>query len=139
MITKPEFLNNLIGRQVFIDKIISWSLKSIPCELLTSDTIILLPNISSPAYIDRANTIGYSPENIKTSYDRCNYTNLKLFNEHITKSVIFLTNNQCLVSDYLLDKSGDNSPITIIHNNCDEYSEILKWFDDMLNKSDVRL
>lgn len=131
MSTKKEFLNNLVGNQIYITKIISWSLASVPDDLLTSDTMVLLPSISSDAYINRAITIGYPPENIMKSYDRCQ--NLKLFDVNITKAVIFLSNNQCVISDYLPDKNGDDSPVVVIDNNSTEYNEIIKYFDDTWN------
>lgn len=91
MKTKKDFLNNLVDGHIRITKILSWSLTSIPDGLLTADTMVLLPNKFSSAYIDRAHMIGYSPENILKSYERC--TNLKLFDGSITKSIIFLNDN----------------------------------------------
>jgi len=116
-----------------IDRIISWSLDSVPDALITTNTRVLLPKVTAPAFIARANAIGYAPENIFKSYNRCQ--NLRVFDTHITKSVIFLGNGDCLVFDYLPDQNGHDSVVRIIDTDNCMYQTEVDWFEDLWNGS----
>lgn len=135
MSTKRIFLSNLVEKEMCIDRIISWSLDSVPDALLTDDTCVLLPKAVSLAFVNRANGIGYSPENIFKSYDRCRDGKLKLFDEHITKSVIFLSNGDCLVFEYLPDRNGHDNVVKIIATDNCAYQDEVDWFDNLWNSS----
>jgi len=134
MTTKKAFLESLVTTDTKISKIISWSLKSVPDRLLTSSTIVLLPSMTSPEYIERAKQIGYAPENVETSYDRCNPDNLKLFPGAISRSVIFLSDGRCIDAEYLNNENGDHSPIRIIDDSV-EITSMVQWFDSIWDSS----
>lgn len=137
MTTKNQFFNSLINTGITIDKILAWSLKSIPKSLITKDTKVLLPHHESSAYLVRALYIGYDPTNINNSYDLCNKNNLRLFHDNIDTSIIFLSDGRCIVCPYVHNKSGDHSIVKIISNTNDkeEYDKYLKLLDDMFDIS----
>jgi hypothetical protein len=133
--TKKEYLENLIGTNVTIDKILCWSLAGIPNGLLTNNTKFLLPHINSPHFHTRAKKIGYSYTNIIQSYSKCNNDNLKFFNSNIENSIIFLSDGKCIVCPYLDNSNGNFSLVNVYENGSIEHAKFMKLFDEMYNSS----
>jgi hypothetical protein len=117
-----------------ITKVLSWSLTSIPETSITSDTIALLPQSDSEAFIVRATSCGYDPANITSSYNRVEISNLKLFDEKITESLVFYDDDTCMVSTYLENESGNSAPTIIINEGTELYEEKLRFFNQLWDK-----
>lgn len=120
-----------------IVKIMSWSLASFPKGSITVDTEVLLPELNSAHFLERASICKYDPQNIYISYNMCNSLKIRLFDEKICESLIFYDNGKCIVSKYLDDKNGDFSPCKIITNDSTEFYEKEKNFQDLWEKSKI--
>jgi len=118
-----------------ITKMLGWSLSSIPSESITESTLVLLPKKDSTTFLKRANSCNYDPNNIEKSYAKVLSSNIKLFDEHITASLIFYDNDTCIVSVYLDDKVGDFAPFFILDSTDDLYRHKLYEFDKMWETS----
>ena len=118
-----------------IERIVSWSLASIPENSITKNTLVLLPNIESGAYKTRAAKCDYAATNIYNSYSRCNPANLRLFDSTITESAIFYDDQTCILSTYLPNSTGHSAPSTVIPSTDIRYACKLASFQTLWNNS----
>lgn len=105
-----------------ITKILSWSLFAVPKNAISSNTLVLLPDLY------------YSSHHPSKS------KNVKLFNdnEKVINSLIFLNNNNysiCVIAEYAPDENGEFKVINVVDNKDSRYTEALKYFNQIWNKS----
>lgn len=131
---KKELIKYLFNIGWKITRVMAWSLSSFPRESITSDTKVLLPDLKSSHFLERAAMCNYDPTNISISYNMCNAVNIRIFEEKITESLIFYANGRCVVSKYLDGECGDFSPCKILDQS-NKVSDKEQFFQETWDKS----
>ncbi len=104
-----------------ITKILTWSLFAVPINAITSNTLVLLPDL-------------YYSTHPKSKSEKT-----RLFSDieigKMLKSLVFFDNGICVISKYHPDESGEFIPINVVDKRDNMYSDAMKHFYTLWNRS----